>query len=116
MAIKIVKNGLTIYIPEATEIVKKIEQTIETNKCGIITEALKQNGGILVFDTKKDFPSNLENTQAQANIIYKAQDTNKLFQWNGADYEEITSNAIGDTGNTNFDMIYGGDAIKSKEL
>jgi hypothetical protein len=101
MAIKICKDGKNFYLPDAEEISAKIDKTIEEKTQSIIDAVLKQNGGVFnsVDSTTSyyGFPS-----IGKPNIIYKAEDTGKLYQWKtdengGGSYEELTIKSDSDT-------------------
>ncbi len=100
MAIKIYKNGKAYYIPEAHEIKKKIDETIEQK-----IDTLKPADSILTFDGFENFPKEGQ----QLTSIYKDTKTNKLYQWNGKQYTEII------TDQSQYSMIYGGNAQGNTE-
>ena len=97
VAIKIYKNGKAYYLPEAHEIKKKIDETIE-QQLGAVTS-------ILLFNGFENFPKE----DQQLTSIYKDTKTNKLYQWNGKQYIEII------TDHSQYSMIYGGNAQGNTE-
>lgn len=100
MAIKIIDNQNNArYIPEAYEIDARIKKLIADNTN--VYNSVNSSGD------RFGFPS-----LGKSNVIYKAEDTKKLYQWKSDDkgggyYEEL---AIGGATSLNITSINGGEA------
>ena len=99
MAIKITQNNETRIIPEAHEIDARIKKLIadNTNVYNSVNSSADYFG----------FPS-----IGKSNVIYKAEDTKKLYQWKsdkdgGGHYEELGTSG---TNVNNINRINGGTA------
>jgi hypothetical protein len=98
LAIKIFKNGKPIFIPEAHEINKRLDDKIKQN-CG----------SILVYDNIDA----LTKITGEINKLYKTQDTNKIYQWDGEQFiplQEVVG-PVTPTEPVKYDKICGGNAF-----